>query len=130
TAGGLTLFHHTDPRPAGRESVDKRPRWSARFHRNRTRCRAAHLKQCEAPRGPWKAAFPLPNTLTIHCARLEKLLMQIDTDILSLHGLSSSHGPEHACLEPRHYLRRRDWATALSSDQNSLNSQSHKISAN
>jgi hypothetical protein len=32
-------------------------------------------------------------------------------------------------LEPRHYLRRRDWATALSSDQKSQNPQNALLSA-
>src|SRR6185312_4902891 len=59
--------------------------------------RTPRAKQQKPALRAWKTHLPQPYARVTHRTRLKELLVQVDPDILSLHGLSSSHGPEHAC---------------------------------
>jgi hypothetical protein len=95
----LARIDDVDARSGGSERIDERPRRTARLHRQGVLRADAPRHQARDPlRRPRDAAFPPSLTGRRQDTRLEKRFVQINPDILSIHGLSSSHSPEHACL--------------------------------
>ena len=94
---GLARIDDTDARSRRLQRIHERPRRPTRFDRDRLR--AAHAARDEpgypsAVRGNRPSHFRSPVGVMAHAWK--KRLVQINTDILSIHGLSSSHSPEHA----------------------------------
>src|SRR6185312_14289508 len=95
---GLARVHHTDPRASRAQRVDERPGRTARLHGDHLlRPHPMRDEVCDALARPREATFPVAIAGLTHRAGLKKHLVQINADILSLHGLSSSYGPERAC---------------------------------
>ena len=113
----LARVDDTDRRAGRRQRIDERPRRATRFdgEPRRRADRAAELR--EPFRRPRKPGLPYPFARRPNRTRLKERLVQINPDILCAPWAVLLSRPGACVVGTPHYLRRCDWATALSSDQ-------------
>src|SRR5262249_23770272 len=82
----LARIHHLHGPHLIDDPIDKRPRRTRGLDRHLAVAAAAPEKPRDARLGPWPPVLPHPVGTLRDRARLEKPFVQIDSDVLSLHG--------------------------------------------